>query len=529
MERGEMSESLLRTDQLLEDIQVDKYLNILRRRKWWIIITATAIFVATAVVALRLPNFYRAQTVILVDPQKVPDSYVPSTGNMTVSDRLSTIRQEVMSPTRLKQILDQSGMYGKEIAEGREDAVIAKLQKSIGLEVVDAGGSRSSAFQISFTGSTPEEAALIPNKLASMVIENNVQAGVEHSSDTAEFLETELQKTKKELEQKESEMGRIKSTYIMDLPESKQYHLEALTTLRNQLQASQDRVNRDQQEKMMLQSSMGGTNSTVDLDADGGATARSPEEGQLEKLETHLSDLRGRYGASHPDVRKTQNEIERLKAKIETERKDAPGPVEAPREVHHANTNPVVTAQITKLDKDIEEQTKTQKPLEDQIAFHSEKLEREPVFEQQLSGLMRDYDTLRSHYNHLLDKKLSADMYTSLVTHEQGERFEILDSAVIPKKPFGPNRFMYGLVALLGGLLGGAALAFVVEMADPTVRNEQEATDIMGKGVVVGIPNIVTARQARAKYVKSVAALALTVASASVIGFVISYVLGRMA
>jgi polysaccharide biosynthesis transport protein len=523
-----MSESLLRSDQLLEDIQVDKYLNILRRRKWWIIITTTAIFVATVVVAVRLPNFYHAQTVILVDPQKVPDSYVPSTGNMTVSDRLSTIRQEVMSPTRIKQVLNQSGLYQKEMAEGREDAVIQKIQKSILLEVVDAGGSRSSAFQINFTGATPEEAALIPNKLASMVIANNVQAGVEHSSDTAEFLETELQKTKKELEQKEGEMGRIKSTYIMDLPESKQYHLEALTTLRNQLQASQDRLNRDQQEKLLLQSSMGNSNSTVDLDADGGGVASSPEEAQLQKLETHLADLRRRYGPSHPDVRKAQNEIEQLKAKMATEQKETPAPVEAPRPVRHTSNNPVVVAQITKLDKDIEEQTKLQKPLEDQIAFHSSKLEREPVFEQQLAGLMRDYDTLRSHYNHLLDKKLSADMYTSLVTHEQGERFEILDSAVVPKKPFGPNRFMYGLVSLLGGLLAGSGLAFVMEMADPTVRNEQEATDILGKGVVVGIPTIVTPRQARETQVKAVGALALTVVSAGLVGLVISYVLGRM-
>ena len=524
-----MSESLLKSDQLLEDIQVDKYLNILRRRKWWIILTATAIFVATVVVAMRLPNFYHAQTVILVDPQKVPDSYVPSTGNMTVSDRLSTIRQEVMSPTRIKQVMTQSGLYQKEIAEGREDAVIQKIQKSILLEVVDAGGSRSSAFQINFTGSTAEEAALIPNKLASMVIANNVQAGVEHSSDTAEFLETELQKTKKELEQKEGEMGRIKSTYIMDLPESKQYHLEALTTLRNQLQASQDRLNRDQQEKLLLQSSMGNSNSTVDLDADGGGAASSPEEAQLQKLEAHLADLRQRYGPSHPDVRKAQKEIEQLRAKMATEQKETPAPVEAPRPARRTNSNPVVVAQITKLDKDIEEQTKLQKPLEEQIAFHSSKLEREPVFEQQLAGLMRDYDTLRSHYNHLLDKKLSADMYTSLVTHEQGERFEILDAAIVPKKPFGPNRFMYGLVSLLGGLLAGAGLAFVMEMADPTVRNEQEATEILGKGVVVGIPTIVTPRQARAEQVKAFGALALTAVSAGLVGLVISYVMGRMA
>ncbi|MGB6898777.1 MAG: Wzz/FepE/Etk N-terminal domain-containing protein [Candidatus Acidiferrum sp.] len=524
-----MNESPQQTDQLLEDIQIDKYLKILSRKKWWIIITTTAILVTTVVVALRLPDLYHAQTVILVDPQKVPDSYVPSTGSTTVADRLSTVRQEVMSPTRLKQLLDNSGMYSKEIAEGREDAIIQKLQKSIQLDVVDAGGSRLSAFQIGFTSTSPEAAALIPNKLANMVIQNNVEAGVEHSTDTAEFLETELQKTKKELEQKESEMGRIKSTYIMDLPESKQFHLEALTTLRNQLQASQDRVSRDQQEKVYLQASLEGSNTTVDLDADAPGALSSPEQSQLEKLETHLSELRGRYGPSHPDVRKAESEIKQLKDKIAVEQKSVPTPVAVPRPTHRTSSNPVVTAQITKLDQDIDDQTKLQKPMEEQIAFHSSKLEREPVFEEQIAGLMRDYDTLREHYNHLLDKKLSADMYTSLVTHEQGERFEVLDPAVVPTKPFGPNRFLYGLIALLGGLLAGAAFAFVAEMADPSVRNEQEATEILGKACLVGIPSIVTSRQTRSLRIRAIGAVAVTVVSASIVGFVISYVIGLMA
>src|SRR5262245_43276289 len=186
-----MNESSFNPSQVLEEVQVDKYLAILRRRKWWIIIATTALVVATAIVAFRLPNLYHSQTVILVDPQKVPDSFVPATANITIADRLSTIRQEVMSPTRLKAMLDQTGLYAKERAAGRGDAVVQKLQKSIQLEVVDAGGSRLSAFQIGFTGATPEEAALIPNKLADMVIEKNVQAGVEHSSDTAEFLDNE--------------------------------------------------------------------------------------------------------------------------------------------------------------------------------------------------------------------------------------------------------------------------------------------------------------------------------------------------
>jgi succinoglycan biosynthesis transport protein ExoP len=523
-----MSESTLQTDQLLEDIQIAKYLDILRRRKWWVILTTTVVFVATLVVAMRLPNLYRAETVILVDPQKVPDTYVPSTGNTTIADRLSTVRQEVMSPTRLKELLTRTGLYSDAVAKKNEDAVVRQLQKSIQLEVVDAGSSRLSAFRIAYTGRTAAEAALVPNEMAEMIISKNVQARQEQSSGTAEFLQNELEQTKKQLEQKEAELGRIKSTYIMDLPESKQFHLEALATLRNQLQASQDRVSRAQQEKMYLQSTIGSTNTTVDLDADSQGALSSPEEAQVQRLESRLSELGGRYGPSHPDVRKTRSELEQLKAKIAAEQKAVPAPVEAPRPARQAARNPVVTAQLNKLEQDIQEQTKLQKQLEGQVSFHSSKLEREPVFEQQMAGLMRDYDTLRAHYNHLLDKKLSADMYTSLVSHEEGERFVILDRATVPTKPFAPNRFIYGLVSLLGGFLAGTGLAIIVEMTDPSVRNEQEAASILGKSVFVGIPIIITPLQSRRALIRTMGTMALTIVSAGILGFVASYLMAML-
>jgi succinoglycan biosynthesis transport protein ExoP len=523
-----MNESTLQPDQLLEDIQIARYLDIVHRRKWWIIVTTTVVFVATLVVAMRLPNLYRAETVILVDPQKVPDSYVPSTGNTTVADRLSTVRQEVMSPTRLKELLARTGIYSGAEVNGHEDAVVRQLQKSIQLEVVDAGSSRLSAFRIAYTGRTAAEAALVPNEMAEMIISKNVQARQEQSSGTAEFLQNELEQTKKQLEQKEAELGRIKSTYIMDLPESKQFHLEALATLRNQLQSSQDRVSRAQQEKMYLQSTIGSTNTTVDLDADSPGALSSPEQAQVQKLESRLAELGRRYGPSHPDVRKAQSELEQLKAKLAAEEKTVSAPVEAPRPVRQPARNPVVTAQINKLDQDIQEQTKLQKQLEEQVSFHSSKLEREPVFEQQMAGLMRDYDTLRAHYNHLLDKKLSADMYTSLVSHEEGERFVILDRATAPTKPFGPNRFIYGLVSLLGGLLAGIGLAIIAEMTDPSVRNEQEAASILGKTVFAGIPIIVTPLQARKALIGTVGTMALTIVSGSILGFAASYLMAML-
>ena len=55
---------------------IDEYLMILRRRMWWIIIPALLGPLMAVGVSLKLPNRYVSQTVVLVEHQKVPDSYV---------------------------------------------------------------------------------------------------------------------------------------------------------------------------------------------------------------------------------------------------------------------------------------------------------------------------------------------------------------------------------------------------------------------------------------------------------------------
>lgn len=524
-----MAESASAQNQVLEDIEIGKYLEILRRRKWWVILTATAIFVTTLVAAFRMPDVYHSETVILVDPQKVPDAFVPATVNTTAADRLATVKQEIMSPTRLKQLLSETGLHEEERRDGKTGRVILRMQKAITLDIADPGGFRSTAFKIGYTAESPTEAALVPNHLAQMVIQSKVQASQDQSAGTAEFLDTELQQTKKSLEAKEAEMGRIKATFIMDLPESKQYHLETLTNLRGQLQASQDRVNRAQQDRIYLQSMTAKANPTVDLDADAMGAA-SPEEAEAQKLESHLAELRARYGPAYPDVRKAQSELDKLKAKIAQQQKNSlpptVAPAHAPRQTTH---NPVVEAQLAKLDDDIQEQTKLQKSLQEQIDFHSSKLEREPIFEQQMATLMRDYDMLRTHYNRLLDKKLSADMYSALVNREEAERFVILDSAPVPAQPFGPNRFLYCLTGLIGGLFTGIGLMILREITDQSIRDEREAASILDKGVLAGIPLIVSTHQARKRQILATCGVAATVMLSSGLGLTVSYVMKWLA
>jgi len=501
--------------------QIREYLDLARRRKLWIILLTLGISICITVVALRLPSIFRAETVILVDPQKVPDSVVPTSVSGTVADRLSTIRQEVMSPTQLGLLTKEMNLYPELRNKVTEQELVSRMQKSTNIEVVDSGGQRLSAFRIAFTDTDRNQVARVANRLASLFIERNLKARQLHFNGTSQFLETELQETKRQLEEKEHLLQDVKSRYIMDLPESKQYHLEAMNTLRDQLRNSQDQVNRDRQSKVYIQSMAGMSTQTIDLDQQASAS-KSPYQAQLQKLEMQLKDMQVRYGPNYPDVRKLRNEINQLKAKAESEKTgtDAPDPqLSAP--THQAH-NPVVEAEVNKLDQDIEDQTKIQAELEKQIQYHVGKLQQVPVFEQQIAGLMRDYDSLRNHYNQLQAKKLDAVMAGELETHQAGERFEVLDPAVPPDGPAGPKRAMMIIGGLFFGLLCGVGVACLVEVSDESVRHEREAAQIFGKPVLAGIPKITTDKEHTLALWRVASLTAGTAVAAVAFGLVIS-------
>jgi polysaccharide chain length determinant protein (PEP-CTERM system associated) len=502
------------------------YWLIATRKKALILLTAMAVTIVVIIVVSHMPNLYHAETMILVDPQQVPNTYVASTVSASISDRLSTIHQEVTSPTRLKRLIDSMHLFNEMRPKYSEEAIIAAMQKSITVQVVEQGGRGTSAFKVGFSGRDPVEVALITNRLAEMFISENLKVRERQSSGTAEFLDAELQRTKEQLDEKQAELNGLKSKYSQDLPESKQYHLEALSSLRGQLQVSQDRVNQAQQQKVYLQSMMTTQAPTVDLDTGAGESVYNP---QVQKLESQLSSLKDRYGDKHPDVRKLESELRDLKSRqkvsVETGNVDAPPVIQQSQASKgRQGKNPVLVAQIEKLDDQIEKEKAQQQEMQTQIAFHMGKLQSIPIFEQQLSGKMWDYDSLRQHYSQLEDKKLSADMSSALETHEKGERFVVLDRAMVPSQPFAPKRGVISGIGLLAGLALGLVLAVLLEMSDPTIHVRAEVGRLLeGIPVLADIPSIPAAGENKVRLMRLGGAFLATTLGSVLIGLAISH------
>ena len=198
---------------------LEDYRRMLWRRKWMILSATLVVALITAVVASFLSNVYRAKTIILVDPRKVPDNFVISTATPPgqIVSRICVNRsfQWPAVPDHRR-----NGSLRELKGKATLEEILLLMRRDIGVDVVaTADGDRGlGAFQISYSSKNPVEAAKVTNQLASLFIKENLEARQEQVLGTAEFIDREVDEAKTDLKRKEDKLREIKDTLVAELP-----------------------------------------------------------------------------------------------------------------------------------------------------------------------------------------------------------------------------------------------------------------------------------------------------------------------
>ena len=144
---------------------------ILRRRIWLLLVTLALVSAATAVGVLLLPDRYRSETLILVVPQRVPESYVKSTVTAKIEDRLLSITHQILSRTRLERIIHDFDLYAATRRTGVMETIVEDMRKDITMKVV-----KGDAFRVAYVGDDPRTVMQVTERLASSVHRRKPQA-----------------------------------------------------------------------------------------------------------------------------------------------------------------------------------------------------------------------------------------------------------------------------------------------------------------------------------------------------------------
>jgi len=291
------------------------FLLVLWKRRWWFVLP---IFVGVGLglgAAEVIPPTYRASTLILVEPQKVPSDYVKTTVTTSMEERLKTIEQQITNRENLERIIEEMDLYTELRLGGASMQKVARAaRRNLTVEVTG-----STVFRVFFKGKDPDLVARTANRLAELFIQENLRLREKQASGTSAFLEIEQRETKEALEDQESKIATYKRRFIGQLPEQRDTIILTIEQLQHKLEMNHDAIERAELRRLYLQRQSA---EEVAENVINPAT-------RLEMLRTQLSEAESRYTERHPDIVKIKAEIYRLEAAEASRVDDAnePAPV----------------------------------------------------------------------------------------------------------------------------------------------------------------------------------------------------------
>jgi polysaccharide chain length determinant protein (PEP-CTERM system associated) len=456
------------------------YLNVFRRRKWWLIVPIAASIVIGLVLVKVLPKEYRSTATLAVAAPVVSPNLVNQATQLDNQERLRALSQQLVSQGILARVITEEGL-----GNPSDDKVIRRVRQAVTIAVPDPVAQtneprRLDSFLVSYSDTQPARAQSVANRLVNVFVDESSKRRTANAEGTAAFLTTQLQASQQRLSDLEARLRTAKESYMGQLPEQTQANLSTLSGLRQQLEANATALRGEQDRLSMIERQIDGIRQgRADVifvpGPNGGTTQAQTPESQVMLLQRELAEARAMYTDKHPEVQRLQDELRKARQDAQAERAKP----ESDR-VAQLSTDPTyrqLTADREMSRLRIRDLQRSETDLRRQIGMYQARVESAPRVEQQLAAVQRDYDLERQQYSELSSKLHAATIAENVEKNGSGEQFTVLYAATLPTQPVKPVPWRVMLIAVVAGLCLGAGATLGREYLDRSVHDVRELRD----------------------------------------------------
>lgn len=453
-------------------------LGTLKRQGLVIVFTVFVIVGITAAVVLSLEPIYRATTLVLVDPSD-KNLLDPNTSALSGTAENARIESEVIiakSETTLEMVISELRLREDpdfQPSPGLREQIMILLRVATPREYTPqqlqkfAQGALRSAISINRQGatylievsarsSTPEKAALLANTMARMYVRAQLQSKVNSVLTGRDVLAERVNETRAELVSAEQAFNDFiissaatiaESTGRTDLDQIR-LQLEGLVLTRERIAAQLELAQTGLAQENWLQVA-----NALETEA-----LRELQQRQ-EQLQRELADVLDGSAASDELRRELLATIDDIRA--------------------------TAAAEIERLRRDVADQRARESDLQLQLrtAILASNLPAEVLAT--MYELQQNAEITRSHYQQVLSRlrDIEAQAYLQIADSR------IVSEATPPSSSFFPNISQSLLLAMLGGLVAGVALAFLRENFIGGIVEPEQLENMPHTNQVAVVPN----------------------------------------
>lgn len=449
----------LTIDSQNDQISIMQFWRVLQKRRWLVLGSLALVVLVVMAGALILPKRYEASARLLLDLDGNDDlslERVVMPIGLDLNTKLETQIRILQSNTIAISVIKQLGLHHQKVFAGRRTVptnrdfdhvdlktrakLMEAFHKSLTIQLIP----KTQIVEVHFRSKDPGLAAQVSNAVAATYIEYNFQTKYRATLQTSDWLTKQLDDLKRHAADSQEKLTAYqKKTGILGTDETHNIILDKLEELNKQLSAAEgDRIVKEAKYRI-------GMTENPELIAN-----IAPESilGALYKqraqFRSDYAQLTAKYGRSYPRVVQLESELTELDQAIPPEIKKVGAAIRA----------------------EYQASLKSEQML--QASFDKQKGEAYKLNQDaiQYAIMRRDVESSRDLYDGLLKKLKEAGIMAGL----KSSSISIVDQASQPVEAVEPNIPLDLALSLMGGLLGGAALAFVVENIDTSLRTPQD-------------------------------------------------------
>lgn len=465
------------------------YGDVLKRRKLSLIVPALIVFFTAVIIALVLPPIYKSTSTILIEEQEIPTDLVMSTVTSYAEQRLQVINQRIMSTSRLQEIINRFELYRNLQDRWTTEEIIEKMREDIRLEpvnveVVDRRTGRPSSATIAFTLSyegenDPVKVQRVANVLASLYLEENLKVRERQVTEASGFFEDEIERVKVDLSRLEQKIADFKKKHVNALPELLQVNVQSLNNIELNIARTNEQLRSFKEREGALRSQLANVSPQME------------DQRRLEDLKLQLTNLKTRFSDEYPDVIQVKAEIAELEKQLSDPDLLAKSTDDRPDNPAYIN----LASQLASVQSEIESIERQRADLEKQREEFQRRVAVTSTVEGEYRSLVSERDGTQAKYDDLMRKFMETEVAQGLEKGQKGERFTLIDPAVIAEKPYKPNRLAIMLIGLVLGIGAGIGFASFKEFSDDAVWNAESLSQATSFPVLVTIPKIRTEQE----------------------------------
>ena len=510
--------------------KIGEYFDIVRKRKWLILLPTIAVGLAISYVVYRLPDIYESTTLIVVTTSTLPNTVVPTITEETLTRELTSISQVVTSRSSLQPLMEKYDLYKDERRRGEPmELLIDSMRKQIKVEVNTSNHEITNGFNITYRGRDPKSTQAVAAELASKYIDEQTKGTVNAGTSAKQFIEEQVRQAKEELDSIDTQRLTYLQQNMNNLPSQSQALVGRLTALHEGQKALISELGRSRDMGSAYRSQLADITKSYEQEialsaentTDPKTTLawaelvrrRSEYEGELQNLLTTLRE-------KNPDIVAKRHQIEDIKAQQDLMINDWKTKIEERKQKLIQLSDPRILSlktQIAMMDSDTERQQKMLDETNKQITELDARINAIPNAEVGIEAIDREYQTKKLNYDNLLAQQQKVVMGADAAKDQQGGGIQVVDPANLPERPVAPKRAVLTAAGFGIGLALGLLLAVGFELRRLfTIQTTEDAKHYTNLPVLATIPELLTPVEARAIPRRKVVAMAASVAFAIV-------------